>query len=118
MPEGALPKPGAMLYQKRAADTLERLAAEGNDYFYHGDFARNFVETVRAAGGVLTREDLERYEVRFQEPAFSTYRGYRVAGSPPPDNGGTHILEMLNMAEFLDFQKPALRRNPGRLSTR
>jgi gamma-glutamyltranspeptidase/glutathione hydrolase len=105
MPEGALPRPGEMLYQKRAADTLERLAEEGNDYFYRGDFARNFVDTVRAAGGVLTREDLERYEVRFQEPAWSTYRGYRIAGSPPPDNGGTHILEILNMAEHLDFQK-------------
>ncbi|MGH9390581.1 MAG: gamma-glutamyltransferase, partial [Vicinamibacteria bacterium] len=105
LPQMALPRPGEMLYQRRAADTLERLAEEGNDYFYHGDLAKNLVATVRDAGGVLSREDFERYTVRWQEPAWSTYRGYRVAGSPPPDNGGTHILEMLNMVELLDLQK-------------
>ncbi len=94
-----------MLYQKRAADTLERLADEGNEYYYRGEFAENLVETVKEAGGVLTREDLERYQVRWQEPAWSTYRGYKIAGSPPPDNGGTHIIEMLNMVELLDLQK-------------
>ena len=49
LPEGALLNPGEMLYQKRAADTLERLAEEGNDYFYFGDFAREYCETVQAS---------------------------------------------------------------------
>ena len=25
-------------------------------------------------------------------------------GSPPPDNGGTHLIEMLHMLEFLDLE--------------
>lgn len=105
MPNNAVPRPGEMLYQKRAADTLERLAEEGNEYFYRGELAEKLVETVQKAGGVLTLEDLERYEVRWQEPAWSTYRRYKVAGSPPPDNGGTHIIEMLNLVELLDLNK-------------
>lgn len=105
MPENAIPRPGDMLYQKRAADTLEALAAEGNDHFYRGAFAKELVDTVQAAGGVLTLEDMEAYEARWMEPARSTYRGYETVGSPPPDNGGTHIVEMLNMIELLDLAK-------------
>jgi len=39
------------------------------------------------------------------EPAWGTYHGYKIAASPPPDNGGTHIIEALNMLEFLDVRK-------------
>jgi gamma-glutamyltranspeptidase/glutathione hydrolase len=94
-----------MLYQKRAADTLERLAEEGNDYFYHGELAEKMCKIVQEAGGVMTRKDLEHYQVRWQEPARGSYRGFEIAASPPPDNGGTHIIEMLNMVELLDLEK-------------
>ncbi|MFQ5744652.1 MAG: gamma-glutamyltransferase [Acidobacteriota bacterium] len=104
-PHGALLNPGDMLVQKRAADTLERLAEEGNDYFYHGDFAKQYSEVVQAAGGVITPEDFERYDVRFDEPARGSYRGYELVGSPPPDNGGTHVIEILQMVELLDLDK-------------
>ena len=100
----AIPRPGTTLYQKEAADTLERLAEEGNDYFYRGDFAKKVCEVVQGAGGVLTPEDFERWEPRWQEPAWGSYRDLRIAGSPPPDNGGTHIIEMLHMLEFLDLE--------------
>ncbi len=104
-PNGALLNPGEMLYQKRAADTLERLAQEGNEYFYFGDFARQYSEVVQAAGGVITTEDFARYAVRFDEPAWGSYRGYQLAGSPPPDNGGTHVIEILHMVELLDLDR-------------
>ncbi len=103
-PEGALLDPGQMLYQKRAADTLERLAEEGNDYFYRGDFAKKHCAAVQATGGVMTVEDFERYDVRFDEPATGSYRGYDLVGSPIPDNGGTHLIEILQMLEFLDVK--------------
>jgi gamma-glutamyltranspeptidase/glutathione hydrolase len=105
MPDGTLLSPGETLRQAPVARTLEHLRDEGNDYFYRGDFAEKFVETVKEAGGVITREDLEGYEVRWQEPAWGTYRGYSIAGSPPPDNGGTHIIESLNMLELLDLRR-------------
>ncbi len=104
-PGGGLINPGEMLYQKRAADTLERLAEEGNDYFYFGDFAREYCEVVQAAGGVTTPEDFERYDVRVQEPARGSYRGYEILGSPAPDHGGLHVIEIMQMLEFLDVAK-------------
>lgn len=104
MPQGALLPPGATLRQPEAADTLERLAAEGNR-FWKGEFARAYSEAVKGAGGVITPEDFERYDVRWVDPAHSTYRGYDVYGSPPPDNGGTHVIESLNMLEQLDLHR-------------
>lgn len=103
-PDGALVEPGALLFQKRAADTLERLAEEGNDYFYRGDFAAEHCRVVQQAGGVLTPEDFGRYDVRFDEPAVGSYRGYDLIGSPLPDHGGTHLIEILQMLEFLDVE--------------
>jgi gamma-glutamyltranspeptidase/glutathione hydrolase len=105
MPEGALLGPGETLRQPAAARTLERLRDEGNEYFYRGEFAEKLVETLKEHGGVMTREDLERYEVRWQEPAWGSYHEYSIAASPPPDNGGTHIIEALNVLEILDLQK-------------
>jgi gamma-glutamyltranspeptidase/glutathione hydrolase len=102
---GRMLNPGELLVQRRAADTLARLAAEGNQYFYRGDFAREYSTVVRAAGGVITPEDFARYDVRFDEPARGTYRGYDLVGSPLPDHGGVHIIEIMNMLEFLDLAK-------------
>jgi gamma-glutamyltranspeptidase/glutathione hydrolase len=104
-PQGALLNPGEMLYQKRAADTLERLAEEGNDYFYFGDFARDYCDVVQGAGGVMTPDDFARYDVRVQEPARGSYRDYELLGSPAPDHGGLHVIEIMQMLEFLDVEK-------------
>lgn len=105
MPEGCLLSPGQVLKQERAADTLERLAAEGSDYFYRGEFAKKYCEVVRQHDGVMTPADFENYAVRWDQPARSTYRGLDIVASPPPDNGGTHIIEALNMIEQIDLQK-------------
>ena len=104
MPQGALLPPGSILRQPEAADTLEALASAGSA-FWTGEFARAYSQAVKEAGGVITPEDFERYRVRWVEPAHSTYRGYDVYGSPPPDNGGTHVIESLNMLELLDLQR-------------
>ncbi len=104
MPDGYIPRPGDLLVQSEAADTLERLAEEGNDYYYHGAFAEEYSDVVQKAGGVITPDDFAHYEARWQEPAWSSYRGYRIAGSPPPDHGGSLVIEMLNMIEFMDLQ--------------
>ena len=104
-PDKALARPGQKLYQKRAADLLDRLAEEGNSYFYNGEFARKFSAIVQGAKGVITPKDFEAYEVMWQEPAWGTYRGYDLAGSPPPDFGGSQMIELLHVTELLDLQK-------------
>ena len=104
-PGDTMLNPGEMLFQKRAADTLDRLVTEGNRYFYHGAFAKEYCDVVRAAGGVMTPDDFAKYDVRFDEPARGSYRGYDLVGSPLPDHGGLHVIEIMQMLEFLDLQK-------------
>jgi gamma-glutamyltranspeptidase/glutathione hydrolase len=79
-PDKHIPRPGELLYQKEAADTLERLVAEGNEYYYRGEFAEEFCRVSQSAGRNITMKDMERYQARFQTPAWGTYRGFKIAG--------------------------------------
>jgi len=105
MPGGELLHPGDIVYQKRAADTLRQLSEEGAGFFYHGRFAQDICRQAKQAGGVITPEDFAEYKVRVQAPSRGSYRGYDVIASPAPDNGGMHLIEILNMVELLEVAK-------------
>lgn len=104
-PGKALVRPGEKLIQKRAADLLDRLADEGSAYFYRGDFARRFSVVVQQAGGLITPRDFAAYRPMWQEPASGSYRDVTIQASPPPDFGGSSMIEILNMVELLDLSK-------------
>jgi gamma-glutamyltranspeptidase / glutathione hydrolase len=101
MPGGSLMNPGERLKQPRLAETLDKLSEGGADYFYRSAFTQKVIDTVKGIGGVLTMNDFDRFEVRWQEPAWGSYKDFRIAGSPPPDNGGTHLIEILQLLEQL-----------------
>ena len=52
---------------------------------------------VRAAGGVMTAEDLARYATVDRTPLETRYRGLRVASMPPPSSGGLALIETLGI---------------------
>ncbi len=56
MPQNVLSRPWEKLYQKRQADTLERLSEEGSDFYYRGEFAEDFCKVIQEAGGAITRK--------------------------------------------------------------
>jgi gamma-glutamyltranspeptidase/glutathione hydrolase len=53
-------------------------------------------------GGLITLGDLLRYRTVERTPVRGTYRGFDVAGCPPPTGGGIHLIQILNMLEGLD----------------
>lgn len=85
--------------------TLELIARKGTDGFYKGDLARRIVAAVRDAGGILAEEDLANYRIKIRQPVTGTYRGYRIASTPPASSGGIHIIQMLNILENFDVAK-------------
>jgi gamma-glutamyltranspeptidase/glutathione hydrolase len=91
--------PGATLLQRDLADTLTAIAREGPTAFYRGAIAEKLVAAVRAAGGIMTREDLERYRPIERTPTVGSYRGYRIVSMPPSSSGGVALVEMLNILE-------------------
>ena len=53
-------------------------------------------------GGLLTTEDLARYEVMERPPARVRYQGREVLTNPPPSSGGILIADALGILERLE----------------
>ena len=96
---------GARLVQTDLADTLAAIAKSGPDAFHTGVIAARIAESVRAAGGVMTAEDLAAYRPVIREPVRGSYRGYAIASMPPPSSGGIHLIEILNVLEGFDLAR-------------
>jgi gamma-glutamyltranspeptidase/glutathione hydrolase len=100
---------GDLLVQADLARSLDAIAHEGPRAFYTGPIADEIVAATRAAGGRMTRGDLEGYVAIEREPVRGTYRGYDIVSMPPPSSGGVHLIEMLNILEGFsprDFAAP------------
>jgi gamma-glutamyltranspeptidase / glutathione hydrolase len=96
--DGNFYKPGEIFRQPDLARTLERIADNPDD-FYHGSLARELATAIQKGGGLITTDDLARYEVKEREPVRGSYRGYEVISAPPPSSGGTVLIESLNILE-------------------
>lgn len=96
-------KEGDLLRQKDLAKTLRRIQKEGRDGFYSGETARLIVEEMEAGNGMITLEDLQRYESVWREPAIGHYKGHKVISMGPPSSGGIALAQLLGMAEHFDL---------------
>ena len=95
---------GEVWRQPDLARTLERVRANRRDGFYTGETARLLAAEMERGGGMITEEDLARYEPREMTPVTGTYRGYDIISMPPPSSGGVAMVEMLNILEGFDLR--------------
>jgi gamma-glutamyltranspeptidase/glutathione hydrolase len=105
-PGGPLLIEGALFRSTELGDTIERLGSEGAAPFYRGDIAEAVVATVAAGGGVLTAEDLARYEALARAPLRVGYRGRDVLTNPPPSAGGVLIAIALHQLALAPSPPP------------
>ncbi len=103
-PGGALYSAGEILKQPELAWTLEQIAAGGSHAFYRGSIARRIASDMRAHGGLVTLADLAAYRPVEREPLMGSYRGYRIATTPPASSGGATLLNMLNILEHFELK--------------
>lgn len=47
---------------KKLCETLSLIAANGGDDLYNGTLSKMFLEDVKNMGGIITAEDLVKYE--------------------------------------------------------
>ncbi len=80
-------------------NALRSLATSRGELFRKGWVADDIVAAVRAAGGVLSAEDLLNYKVETRTPLRGSYDGLTVLTMPRPSSGGTALLEMLGATE-------------------
>ena len=98
---------GFVVVQAQLARTLRMLADEGGQSFYHGDFARKLVQTVKSAGGLWELSDLENYRVIERPPVRFTYRGARITAAPLPSSGGLVLAQSLFILESMNMAGPS-----------
>src|SRR5207244_6542585 len=85
---GEAPPPGTRFVQAALARTLQLIADSGARVFYHGRIADLIVQEMSRGGGLITRQDLARYQVKWRPPIEITYHGYTVYTMPPPSRAG------------------------------
>ena len=103
-PDGSSYEPGDTWYQPELAASLERIQQHGRDGFYKGETAQLIADFMKQNGGLITLEDLEKYEAVEREPIKGNYRGYEIVSMPPPSSGGVVLVQMLNILEGFDLK--------------
>ncbi|MDA1372608.1 MAG: gamma-glutamyltransferase [Proteobacteria bacterium] len=101
--DGSFYELGDTWYQPDLAHTLELIQRHGHDGFYSGENAERLAGFMAANGGLITEEDLARYQAVEREPIRGSYRGYEIVSMPPPSSGGVALVEMLNILEGYDL---------------
>lgn len=101
--DGSFYQPGDIWKQPDLAKTLKRIEREGADGFYKGRTATLIADHMAANGGLITLEDLAKYEAVERAPITGNYRGYEIVSMPPPSSGGVTMVEMLNILEGFDL---------------
>ena len=120
MPDGRGPVPGEVFAQPDLARTIramvdaEKKALKSGasraaaidairDYFYRGEVAKKIDAFSRANNGLLRYEDLAAFRLELEEPASTTYRGFKVY-KPGFWSQGPVMLQALNILEGYDLR--------------
>ncbi len=91
-----------LVVQPDLARTLEEIAVDGADTFYHGALAQRLAKGLADAGALVAAADLDRCAAETTVPIAITYRGWELTQTPPNSTGFT-MLQMLKVAERFDL---------------
>jgi len=89
------------LVNKDLAKSLRAIAEDGPEAFYEGWIAEKIAEEMERGGGLITAEDLARYESIVLEPEPGSYREYDVVYDPT--HSGTTMFQILKILEGYDL---------------
>ncbi len=85
------------------ASTLQRIATQGRDGFYTGTTADLVVAAMQRSGGIITHDDLKRYQPIWRTPVEFDYHGHHVVSMPPVSSGGLTLGLILGILEGRDL---------------
>jgi gamma-glutamyltranspeptidase/glutathione hydrolase len=114
------PQPGEIFRQPDLAATLRKLVDSEQqalergksrkeaiyaayDRFYKGDIAHEIARSTQEQGGLITTDDLAKWQVRTEEPVKTSYKGIDVYKLTVWTQGPS-MLQMLNILESFDLR--------------
>jgi len=98
-------KAGDTIKYPKLAKTLERIKANGRDEFYKGKTAGHLIDKIQKLGGIMTKEDLANYEVKWRDPITFTYKNHKIISMSPPSSGGICIAQILKGIEVFNIKQ-------------
>ena len=101
-PGGKPPPVGSLLRNPALAGTLERIAADGKDGFYHGWVAERLSSFLETEGGYVRTPDLAAHTTTWVDPLRGGYRDYTMLVLPPSTQGIAQ-LQLFEMAKSFDL---------------
>lgn len=87
------------------AHTLKRISKYGRNEFYKGETAKILVDYLQKKGGIITLEDLAKYEAKWRKPLQFTYKDLKITSMSPPSSGGICLAQILKMIAPYDLAK-------------
>ena len=96
-------KEGNLLKQEQLAKTLERIRDFGKDGFYKGKTADLFINYVTDLGGIVSKQDLEKYEAIWRKPISFYYKNHKIISMTLPASGGICLAQILKSIEPFDL---------------
>ncbi|MCF6349153.1 MAG: gamma-glutamyltransferase [Flavobacteriaceae bacterium] len=87
------------------ANTFKRIRDHGEKEFYTGKTADILVEYIQQLGGIITKEDLAKYEAKWRNPISFSYDGNKIISMSPPSSGGICIAQILKSIEPYEIQQ-------------
>ncbi len=94
---------GDLIKQPALAATLKAIAEGGRDAYYHGEHAEKLVNKIKSLNGIVTTDDMIKYNSVWRAPIQHVYKDFNVISMPPPSSGGIVLAQMLTMLEQLEI---------------
>ena len=87
------------------ANTLFRIMKNGRKEFYEGATADSLINFIQNYGGIITKDDLAKYEAKWRDPIIFEYKDLKVISMSPPSSGGVCLAQIMKMIEPYDLKK-------------
>lgn len=87
------------------AETLTKIMKNGKDEFYKGETAKKIVEFIQKNGGIVSIEDLAKYEPKWRKPITFNYNDLKITTMSPPSSGGITLQQIMKMIEPFKLDK-------------
>jgi gamma-glutamyltranspeptidase/glutathione hydrolase len=86
-----------------AGKTRKQAIYAAYDRFYRGDIAEELVRSLKEYGGLITMQDLDKWQVHIEEPVTTNYKGIDVFKLTHWVQGPV-MLQALNILEDIDIK--------------